>query len=323
MAIYEASLEKLRDTRAHVTAPPDLDEFWAAALAADAANPLAATFTPVASPLAVLESCDVTFAGANGDPIRAWLHLPAARPATPLPGVVEFIGYGGGRGLVHQNIFWAAAGYAHLVMDTRGQGSAWSPGDTPDPHGSAPSHPGFLTRGVLDPAQYYYRRVFGDAVRAVETARSHPAVDADRVVAVGGSQGGGIALAMATLSPHVRAALPDVPFLCDIQQACVTAERGPYPELANYLSVHRDHVDTALRTVSYVDGAVLATRATVPALFSVAMMDAVCPPATVYAAYNNYGGPKAIEEYRYNDHEGGGAFHQQRQAAWLRELLSH
>jgi len=51
------------------------------------------------------------------------------------------------------------------------------------------------------------------------------------------------------------------------------------------------------------------------------MMDAVCPPATGVRRYNNYGGPKAIEEYRYNDHEGGGPFHQQRQLAWLRELL--
>lgn len=322
MAIYEASLDELRATRARVTAPPDLDEFWAGVLAADAALPLAATFVPADSPLTAIESYDVTFAGAHGDPVRAWLHLPAARPDAPLPGVVEFIGYGGGRGLVHQNVLWAAAGYAHLVVDTRGQGSAWSPGDTPDPHGSAPSHPGFLTRGLLDPAQYYYRRVFGDAVRAVEAARSHPAVDASRISVVGGSQGGGIALATAALSPHVRAAMPDVPFLCDIQQGCVTADRGPYLELANYLSVHRDHVAAALRTISYVDGAVLGTRATVPALFSVAMMDGICPPATVYAAYNNYGGPKSIDEYRYNDHEGGGPFHQRRQLAWLAELFS-
>ena len=37
--------------------------------------------------------------------------------------VVEFIGYGGGRGLPHEWLDWSAAGYAHLVMDTRGQGS--------------------------------------------------------------------------------------------------------------------------------------------------------------------------------------------------------
>ncbi len=41
---------------------------------------------------------DVTFAGFGGHPVRAWLTLPAQRSG-PLPGVVEFIGYGGGRGL--------------------------------------------------------------------------------------------------------------------------------------------------------------------------------------------------------------------------------
>ena len=36
----------------------------------------------------------------------------------------------------------AAAGYAHLVMDTRGQGSGWSVGETPDPDPTgAPAHP--------------------------------------------------------------------------------------------------------------------------------------------------------------------------------------
>jgi cephalosporin-C deacetylase len=320
VAIYDIPLDELRATQPRVQAPDDLDRFWSAALADDAAHPLDATFESVASPLAVIESWDVVFAGAGGDPVRAWLHLPVTRTA-PLPCVVEFVGYGGGRGLAHQNVLWAAAGYAHLVMDTRGQGSAWSPGDTADPQGSAPSYPGFLTRGLLDPAQYYYRRVYGDAVRAVEAARTHPAVDSARIAVAGVSQGGGISLAAAALSPHVAAVMPDVPFLCDIKRGCETTDERPYRELADYLSVHRDHIETALRTVSYVDAAVLGVRATAPALFSVGLMDAICPPATVYAAYNAYAGPKVMAEYRYNDHEGGGPFHQQRQLDWLAALF--
>ena len=34
-----------------------------------------------------------------------------------------------------------------------------------------------MTRGILDPAAYYYRRVFADGVRAVETVRAHDSVD--------------------------------------------------------------------------------------------------------------------------------------------------
>jgi cephalosporin-C deacetylase len=181
--------------------------------------------------------------------------------------------------------------------------------------------PGFLTRGLLDPTQYYYRRVYGDAVGAVQAVRAHPAADPQRIATAGGSQGGGIAIAAGALSPDVAAVLADVPFLCDIKRGCETTEKRPYSELADYLSVHRDHAAQAFATISYFDGAVLGPKADAPALFSVGLMDAICPPATVYAAYNAYGGPKAIEEYRYNDHEGGGPFHQQRQLAWLREMF--
>ena len=146
--------------------------------------------------------------------------MPAVREQ-PLPVVVEYIGYGGGRGLPIDWLLYAAAGYAHFVMDTRGQGSAWSKGDTPDleSDGGNPQFPGFMTRGVLDPKTYYYRRVFADAVRAVEAAMGHEWVDEMRVAVTGGSQGGGIALAVAGLSPlvlddAVKIAMPDVPFLC-------------------------------------------------------------------------------------------------------------
>ena len=46
----------------------------------------------------------------------------------------------------------ASAGFAHLQMDTRGQGSGWSLGDTPDEAPSQPQVPGVMTRGILDPA---------------------------------------------------------------------------------------------------------------------------------------------------------------------------
>jgi cephalosporin-C deacetylase len=76
-------------------------------------------------------------------------------------------------------------------------------------------------------------------------------------------------------------------------------------------------VDAAHATLSYFDGAILGRRANAPALFSVGMMDHICPPSTVYAAYNHYGGPREIREYAFNDHEGGGAFHDVAKLRWL------
>ncbi|MEX1170850.1 MAG: acetylxylan esterase, partial [Chloroflexota bacterium] len=271
--------------------------------------------------LTVVDSFDVSFAGFGGATIRAWLHVPAARPGR-LPAVVEYIGYGGGRGLPHERVLYAAAGYAHLLMDTRGQGSSWLPGDTPDPGTTgAPAHPGFMTQGILDPATYYYRRVYTDAVRAVEAVRTLDFVDGDRVAVAGGSQGGAITLAAASLLPDVAGAMPDVPFLSDFPRAITLVDSDPYGEIVRYLKIHRDHVERVMTTLSYFDVAVLGRRALAPALFSVGLMDSTCPPSTVFAAYNAYGGPKEIREYPFNDHEGGQGFHEVEQLRWLAELF--
>jgi cephalosporin-C deacetylase len=45
--------------------------------------------------------------------------------------------------------------------------------------------------------------------------------------------------------------------------------------------VHRAAEATAFATLSYFDGVNFAKRATAPAMFSVALMDQVCPPSTV------------------------------------------
>jgi cephalosporin-C deacetylase len=318
---YDGPLEVVREHRSSTVAPADLDEFWAATLAGEAPR---ATLTPVDNGLVAVDTFDVTFDGFGGDPVRAWLHLPAEPlRAGLLPGVVQYQGYNGGRGLSHEHVFWATAGYAHLVMDTRGQGSGWTTGATPDPAGSAPSQPGFLTRGIEQPEHFFYRRVFADAVRALEVLRAHELVDPRRVAVAGQSQGGGMALAVSALAASApQAVLCDVPFLCDFRRAAAVAQSDPYLELVRYLQSHRDRVERAFSTLAYFDGAVLAPRATAPALFSVALMDEVCPPSTVFAAYNAYAGPKDIDVYEFNGHESGAAFHQTRQLAWLRATLS-
>jgi cephalosporin-C deacetylase len=234
---------------------------------------------------------------------------------------VQFQGYSGGRGLPHENNLWALAGYAHLVVDTRGQGWGTTVGATPDPVSSPPSAPGLMTKGILDPATYYYRRVYVDAVRAVAAARSHPRVEATRLAVVGASQGGGLSVVAGALAPGVSAVMADVPFLCHFRRATGIATDGPYLEIARYLASHRDDVERAFTTLGYFDVANLAKRATAPALFSVALMDQVCPPSTCMAAYRLYGGPTDLRIYEFNDHEGGAAFQQREQLRWLRERL--
>jgi cephalosporin-C deacetylase len=179
-----------------------------------------------------------------------------------------------------------------------------------------------MTRGIDDPNEYYYRRVYTDAVLAIDAIRSLDRIDPARVAVTGTSQGGGIAIAAAALSTGLIAAMPDVPFLCHFERAVGLTDRDPYAEVVRYLAVHRDAAERTFRTLSYFDGVNLARRATAPALFSVALMDPVCPPSTVFAARNHWGGVADIVEYAFNEHEGGLGVQWQNQAAFLAEQLA-
>jgi cephalosporin-C deacetylase len=321
MALFDLPLDTLRTRRSASVEPADFDRFWQDTLAEARAHDLAPRFTPVDNGLATVDSYDVEFAGYGGHRIRGWFNVPAGATG-PLPLLVEFIGYGGGRGLPHEHLLWASAGYAHFVMDTRGQGSGWSSGDTEDPVGSGPAVSGFLTRGILDRHDYYYRRVFTDAVRAVEAARSHPLADPARTVASGISQGGGITVAVAGLVPDLAGVLPDVPFLCDFPRAAEITDAFPYREIGNYLAAHRPQRAEVFTTLAYFDGVHFAARANAPALFSTALEDQTCPPSTVFAAFNAYAGAdKQIEVYDFNGHEGGGPYQELVRLRWLAEKV--
>ena len=338
MPLFDLPLAQLRSYTSEVAPPGDFTAFWDATIAEARSFPLDATFEPVENYLSVIDTFDVTFAGYGGAPIKGWLHLPAHRAAgSRLPVVVSYVGYSGGRGLVNQDTRWAQAGYAHFIMDTRGQGYGGTLGETPDPHPSAGevAHAGLMTRGAGNREDYYYRRVYTDAFRAVEAAQAHPDVDPARVVLAGVSQGGGIVVAVAGLAAGrldgVIAALPDVPFLQDFPRAIDITPRGPYPEIAQFLARHRDRYEPMLAVLNYFDGVNLARAATVPALYSAAQMDDLCAPSTVFASFNAYGsgaaglaaaGPaKDIEVYRFNNHEGGQEHHWIKQLQFLRKLL--
>jgi cephalosporin-C deacetylase len=323
MAAFDLPLDQLRAFRPPRSEPPDFEAFWADTLAGSRAAASPPRFDRVETPLRTVTVDDVTFSGFAGQPIRGWFLAPAGASG-PLPAVVEYIGYGGGRSLPFEWLDWSSAGYAHLVMDTRGQGSTWSPGATPDiveglgADGAAGGHyPGFVTRGIEQPATWYYRRLVTDAVLAIDTVAWHPLVDANRIAVTGQSQGGGLALAAAGLSPAVKAAAIDVPFLCCWRRAVEVTDQHPYQELTRYLSIHRELEEAVFRTLSYVDGPNFAARASAPALFSVGLMDEICPPSTVFAAFNDYAGPKDISVWPFNGHEAGQLIQQSERYAFF------
>ncbi|MBD8066744.1 acetylxylan esterase [Devosia sp. PTR5] len=302
-----------------VVTPADFAQFWQSTLAESRAVGGRMQMVAAETTLKLVDVFDVTFPGFGGHPVKGWLVLPRER-ASKLPLLVQYVGYGGGRGFPHELLHWAASGFAYFRMDTRGQGSSWSTGATPDPVGSTSQIPGMMTKGVLDRNDYYYRRVFTDGVRAIDALAELDFVDSDRIAVCGGSQGGGISLAVAGIENRVKAVMPDVPFLCDFPRAVRMAARDPYLEIVRFLAQHREKREMVFETLRYFDGVCFARQSQAAALYSVALMDDICPASTVYAAYRAHAGEdKSVVEYEFNNHEGGGPYQDRQQMTWLTE----
>lgn len=309
MPFYDLPPAKLAVYNPAERAPRDFDAFWKRTLREAARHDLAPQFKRVEEAIyQTVDVYDVTFNGFGGHPIKGWFIEPAGN-TTKRPCIVTFIGYGGGRSLPVDHLFNATAGFANLVMDTRGQGCTWAPGDTPDPGLTGNQYPGFMTRGIESPESYYYRRVFIDGVRAVEAAAAHPRVDPRRIAVTGVSQGGGITLAVAGLvGQRIKLAMADVPFLCHYRRAATLIDNAPYNEIAAYLKTHRGRQEQVFQTLAYFDGMHFAPRINARTLVSVGLMDTICPPSTVYAAYNRIKAKKELRIYEFNNHEGGAMF---------------
>jgi len=316
MPWYDMPLERLREYRTQTAEPEGLDEWWAKRLERARARAESAAFTPhepdVYRPFQVF---DVEFSGSGGDRIRAWYLKPAGEASKI---AVKFIGYGGGRGAPAEHMLLPALGYGVFVMDSRGQGGRWTYGATGD-GAAGPENSQVMSRGITTPEDYYYTRLFIDAARVVDVALE---MSGGAPVAVSGaSQGGGLALAAAALHrDKVAVCHADVPFLCDIQRAITLAPHAPYTEIPEFLAENVALIDLALNTLRYVDCALLARRITATCLLSAGLMDDVCPPSTVFAAYNEITADKDIAVYPYSGHSVPRA-HAERQLRHLREHL--
>ncbi|WP_298133456.1 acetylxylan esterase, partial [Micropruina sp.] len=122
MPLTDLALAELRNYHPEVPEPSGFDAFWERTLDEARAIPQELELAPAQGPITELAVEDLTFRGFAGNPVRAWVIRP--RSDSPLPAVVEYIGYNGGRGLPAEKLRWAASGFVHIVMDTRGHGFA-------------------------------------------------------------------------------------------------------------------------------------------------------------------------------------------------------
>ncbi|NLT73058.1 MAG: acetylxylan esterase [Chloroflexi bacterium] len=314
MPLYDKPLEELVHYTPALTGQPDLAAFWDQTLQAAAKSPLNDTLEAVSYPSLGCAVYRLSYDGWQGARICAWYLRPDGEG--PFPALVQFHGYSGSKQEVFGYLPWALQGYALLAVDVRGQS-----GDSNDPAPYPGGHVrGWMTQGITDPATYYYRGVYVDGVRALDWLCGQEEVDSARVGVMGMSQGGGLTLAVAALDPRPVLAMPEMPYLCHFRRAVDMAMRPPYLEIPDYLRRWPEREDDVWRTLSYFDNMNLASWIRCPVLMTVGLQDDICPPSTVYAAYNRILSPKEMRVYPYHNHEMVQA-HWETKLAWAHHYL--
>lgn len=297
MPSIDMPLEQMRQYKPALYREADFDQYWATTVSEAISQPLNAELIPYVLPVRGLQCYAVRFDGYKGGRIAGWYVRPTAHGK--FPGVCIYHGYSGRGSRPLDMIAYAAQGMCVLSMDCRGQN-----GQSQDASVVDEGHQlGWMTRGIRHPQQYYFRFVYADAIRALELLARREEVDENRLAVTGGSQGGALTLAVAALSQRPILALADVPFLCDFRRAIQIAPNGPYPEITNFLKSFPHLYETAIRTLSYVDNLNLAPRIRCRTIVCNSLWDDICPPSTIFAAYNHITAEKQMEIYPFHKHE--------------------
>lgn len=157
---------------------------------------------------------------------------------------------------------------------------------------------GYWTFGRDNRDNFYYNRVIVGALRAVDFICSLPQYNGISLGVTGSSQGGALSVITAALDSRVTFCAAVHPALCD-HEAYFKKRACGWP---HYFHTYGVPNEKELKTVRYYDTANFARQLKVPAWFSWGYNDEVCPPTSMYAAYNAVTAPKELHPYLETGH---------------------
>ncbi|MBM7618463.1 cephalosporin-C deacetylase [Bacillus tianshenii] len=293
----------------------DHDAFWERTLIETRSRPLNEQLELMDYPIKQVKAYEVSYHGFDDTPIQGYYIIPTQFEGK-LPCLIFFHGYAGHKNSVSHYMKWLIQGYAVFAVDCRGQGRT---GDysryTSDEMGT------WVTKGILDKEEYYYRKVFMDGVRAIDFVCSRTEIDQERIAVMGASMGGGITLAVAALDDRPKLAVADVPNLCDIPLAMKQKFEGSLTVVDQFLHRHPEYIEQVYTTLTYFDNLNNCERIKCRTRMTVGLKDLICPPMPIYGVYNRMHCPKSIEVFPFSGHDMGIIDHMDKTLAYVNEFL--
>lgn len=152
----------------------------------------------------------------------------------------------------------------------------------------------------------YNKRLDQDALKIIDIIRDKncfPELANKKIFVAGPSQGGGLSMMVAAMSPYISASLSDVPSDCALKDR-ILGRYGKYGVIKDFLEDHPELEEKVLGYQDYFDVINMADRITCPIITSVGGKDEICPPRFFYQAYKKIPGEKSL--YIYPDCGHGG-----------------
>jgi cephalosporin-C deacetylase len=287
--------------------PGDFDAFWEKGLAEMRATEAQVELLPAEFESSMAECFDLYFTGVGGARVHAKLLRPRS-VTQPHPALLLFHGYTGDSGDWYDKLGYVAEGFTVAALDCRGQ--AGLSNDNSNVAGNT-LH-GHIIRGLNDalqgsPDKLLFRQVFLDTAQLARIVIEMPDVDAERVGAMGASQGGALTVACAALESRIKRAVPVYPFLSDYKRVWeMDQAKDAYLELQEYFR-HADPThrceERVFEALGYIDMQFLAARIRAQVLWAIGLMDTVCPPSSQFAVFNKIVSPKDMVVYPDFGHE--------------------
>lgn len=284
--------------------PEDHDDYWEKALSEMKAVESQISFDEVDFKSPIISCYDMYFTGVNGARIYA-KHVRPKNVSGKIPAVIMFHGYGADCDDWYSKMPYAASGVAVFAMDVRGQG-----GKSEDVGGVCGNtlH-GHIIRGLADknPQKMFYRDVFLDTAQLAGIVLDLDFIDETKVYVTGGSQGGALSLACASLEPRISRVAIAEPFLCDFKRVCdMQLNVNVYGELRDYFRMYdptHEQEEAVFTKLGYIDIQYLVPRIKGEVLMLTGLLDTTCPPETQFAAYNKMTCKKRYILYPDYQHE--------------------
>lgn len=271
-------------------APNDLDAFWESAKAELAAIPI----DPVISFEETHEyasSYRINFATVDGRRVYGFLSIPDG--PGPFPAILTLPPFGTAANLVEPE--WTVAergGALSLTISIHN-----TEPDVEDPLAYQPDI-------INDRDSLYYKNAVLAGVRAIDYLQSRADFNGNLGVS-GVSQGGGLAMLIAGVDQRVKILAQSNAALS--QHAGFNYDRASgFPYFLRKSSTEvatNSHFLETLDATRYIDAVHLAKRFKGPSLHAISYIDSICPPATVFAAFNQMTGSKVLLHARNLGHD--------------------